>query len=51
MRTKRYALLGGMVGISLISPYALSVLAARYPTSVFATFNKVLHQTPTGATS
>jgi hypothetical protein len=49
MKGRRLALIGGMVGISLLSPYALSVLASRFPTSFLARMNATLHTTPGGS--
>lgn len=34
---------GAVVGVSLLSPYVLSVLAAKFPSSPIATFNSTLH--------
>lgn len=40
---KRWAFVGAVAGISLITPYTIAVIAKRFPNSFVASFNATLH--------
>lgn len=43
MTKHRGAMWVGVAGVSLLTPWVLSVVAKRFPTSPIATFNTYLH--------